>query len=302
MRQPLIFDIKRYAINDGPGIRLTIFFKGCPLSCRWCHNPESISPKQQKLFSSARCIGCGECAQACPQDAIRITSDGPVTDKQSCTLCGACAEVCPTAAIEMAGRYYEIEELLEIAERERPFFEQSGGGVTISGGEPLLHPEYLLALLTACGANKFHRVVDTSGCCAPETLLAVAGQTELFLYDLKTVDDTLHRRFTGVSNQLILDNLRLLNDSGAQIALRIPVIGGFNADPANAAAMAEFIAAMPGEKHMIHLLPYHAIASGKHQRLGSRYDAGELREPTPEELNRFRDDFARYGLKTILGG
>jgi pyruvate formate lyase activating enzyme len=146
VKHPLIFDIKRYAINDGPGIRLTIFFKGCPLSCAWCHNPESISSKQQKLFTKAKCIGCGECVKVCPLGAVTMTAEGPITDPRQCNLCGACAEVCPTRAIEMSGRQYEIEELMEIVEKERPFFEQSDGGVTISGGEPLLHPEYLLDL------------------------------------------------------------------------------------------------------------------------------------------------------------
>ena len=302
MKHPLIFDIKRYAINDGPGIRLTIFFKGCPLSCAWCHNPESISSKQQKLFTKAKCIGCGECVKVCPLGAVTMTAEGPITDPRQCNLCGACAEVCPTRAIEMSGRQYEIEELMEIVEKERPFFEQSDGGVTISGGEPLLHPEYLLELLKTCGQNRIHRVIDTSGFCAPETLLEVARETDLFLYDLKTIDDGLHRRFAGVSNRRILDNLRLLASSGAEIAIRIPVIGGVNADEASASALADFITSLEGDERVVHLLPYHGIAAGKHMKLGAQYDEGLMREPSGDELERFGACFTGRKLKVIVGG
>lgn len=302
MKQPLIFDIKRYAINDGPGIRLTIFFKGCPLSCAWCHNPESLSPEQQKLFTGSRCIGCGECARVCPRGAIRLSDEGPVSDPQKCELCGACAEACPTRAVEMSGRYYEIGELLEIAEKERPFFDQSDGGVTVSGGEPLLYPEYLLQLLRACGEKKIHRVVDTGGFCSPETLLKVARETDLFLYDLKMVDEGMHRRFTGVSNRQILANLKLLAASGAQIAIRIPVIGGVNADLKSASAMADLVAGLEGGGRNVHLLPYHGIAAGKHLKLGVKYDEGLMREPSAEELERFGACFSTRGLEVVVGG
>lgn len=302
VKQPLIFDIKRYAINDGPGIRLTIFFKGCPLSCAWCHNPESISPKQQKLFTRAKCIGCGECVRVCPRGAMAMTAEGPVSDPLKCELCGTCAEACPARAIEMSGRHYEIAELLEIVEKERPFFDQSDGGVTISGGEPLLHPAYLLQLLRACGEQNIHRVVDTSGFCAPEALLEVARETDLFLYDLKMVDDGLHRRFTGVSNRRILDNLQLLAVSGAQLSIRIPVIGGVNADAASAAAMADFVAGLEGGGRNVHLLPYHGVAAGKHLKLGAQYDEGLMREPSAEELKRFGGCFAARGLEVVVGG
>lgn len=302
MQQPLIFDIKRYAINDGPGIRLTIFFKGCPLSCAWCHNPESISPKQQQLFTASKCIGCGECVKVCPKGAIALTEEGIITDPVKCNLCGRCAEVCPTRAIEMSGRHYEIAELMEIVEKERVFFDQSDGGVTISGGEPLLHPEYLLQILKACGEHNIHRVVDTSGFCDQAVLLEVAKQTELFLYDLKLIDDELHRRYTGVSNVRILDNLQALAASGAAISIRIPVIGGVNADEQQMAAMAQFVASLPGEKRRVHLLPYHGVAAHKHVKLGGRYVEGEMREPSAGELERVQACCAAEGLETIGGG
>jgi len=302
VQQPLIFDIRRYSINDGPGIRLTLFFKGCPLSCLWCHNPESISPHQQKMFNSGRCIACGECVKVCPRDALQLSAAGLIADPLACALCGQCAQVCPARAIEMVGRTYDIAELMEMVDRERIFFEESGGGVTISGGEPLLHPSYLLQLLKACGLRGVHRAVDTSGFCDQDVLLAVAQHTDLFLYDLKLIDDVLHRKYTGVSNKRIIENLQALSASGAAIQIRIPVIGTVNADEEHARALADVVAGLDGEKKTVHLLPYHGIAAGKYQRLGEPDRQGALREPTSRELTDFEACFSDQGLSVVVGG
>lgn len=302
MQQPLIFDIKRYAINDGPGIRLTIFFKGCSLACAWCHNPESISAKQQKLFTRAKCIGCGVCVKVCPEAVIELAGDGIVTAPDKCTLCGRCADICPTRAIEMSGRYYELDELLEIAEKERVFFDQSGGGVTISGGEPLLHADYLQILLKAFGERGIHRAVDTSGYCAQTQLLEVARHTDLFLFDLKLIDSDLHKKFTGVSNARILENLQALAASGAPISLRVPLIAGINDDDKNICEMADFVASLPGKKMQVHLLPYHGVASHKYAKLGGVYAEGEMREPSAETLAQIEARFAEQGIGVVFGG
>ncbi len=302
MTQPLIFDIKRYSINDGPGIRATIFFKGCPLNCLWCHNPESISPKVQKLFTAAKCIGCGECGRVCPVGACSLTSDGVVTDGDLCTLCGKCAEVCPTLATEMSGRYYSVAELLEVVKKERPFFDQSGGGVTFSGGEPLLYPEFLIEVLEACGRQGVHRAVDTSGFVQKETLLEVAQHTDLFLYDLKIVDAEKHKHYTGVDNRLILDNLTALAEYGAEVQVRIPLIGGVNDDDDSVAAMATYIADLPGEKRAVSLLPFHDVARGKDEKLGQERDLAALYEPGADALQKVIDAFAGYGLSATIGG
>lgn len=302
MSRGLIFDIKRYAINDGPGIRVTIFFKGCPLNCRWCHNPESISPKIQKLFTASKCIGCGACCRACPVGACTLTAQGIVTDEHLCTLCGKCAEVCPTLATQMSGQYRTVEELMQAIVKERPFFDQSGGGVTFSGGEPLLHADFLLELLQACGRQQIHRAVDTSGYARLDTLLRVAEQTDLFLYDLKMIDGERHKQFTGVDNQLILANLQALAASGAAIQVRIPLIGGVNDDDANMAASAALVAGLPGDKKAVSLLPFHDVARGKDEKLGQQRDLGGLHEPSRADLDRVMAHFARHGLVATVGG
>ncbi len=302
MQQPLVFDIKRYSINDGPGIRVTIFLKGCPLNCQWCHNPESISPKIQKLFTASKCIGCGECCRICPVQACTLTAGGIVTDEKLCTLCGKCAEVCPTLATEMSGQDLSVEELIEIIEKERPFFEQSGGGVTFSGGEPLLYPEFLLELLDACGKKNIHSAIDTSGYVKGETLLRVARHTDLFLYDLKMIDAERHRHFTGVDNQLILHNLKALAETGAAIQVRIPLIGGVNDDLQSVRAFAVYVAGLAGVSKEVNLLPFHDVARGKDMKLGRERDLSALKEPGPESVARALEIFSEHGLAASVGG
>jgi pyruvate formate lyase activating enzyme len=302
MQQPLIFDIKRYAINDGPGIRLTIFLKGCPLSCVWCHNPESISAKPQKMYTASKCIGCGECIKACPNHACTLTDKGVVTDPEKCNLAGACARVCPTLATEISGRNESIPALMEMIEKERVLFDQSGGGVTFSGGEPLLYPEFLVEILDRCGERSIHRTIDTSGFAQTELLLKVAERTELFLYDLKSMDAEKHKAYTGVDNTLILTNLKALARTNSDIQVRIPLIKGVNLDAENLTASADFIANLAGPQKTVNLLPYHAIAAHKHQKLGGRYLADNLEEPDETDLQQACTYFTDLGLTVIVGG
>jgi len=302
MQTGLIFDIKRYSINDGPGIRITIFFKGCPLRCAWCHNPESFSSQVQKMYTASKCIGAVECIKVCPNDALTLTPQGIVTDAERCKLCGKCAEACPTKAIEMTGQIYTVDQIMEVIEKERLVFDQSGGGVTFSGGEPLLHSDFLIELLDACGEKGFHRSVDTSGFTDTSKLLEVAKRTDLFLYDLKLMDTERHRKFTGVNNEKILFNLEELAKTGANINIRIPFIGGVNTDVENMEKAAEFIAHLAGETKLINLLPYHQIAAHKYKKLGGEYSSGNMKEPSNEELEMAINVFAKYGLVVIVGG
>jgi len=302
MPESLIFDIKRYAINDGPGIRVVVFFKGCNLHCAWCHNPESISAKAEKMYAPSKCIRCGSCVEACPENAIILKSDGIFTDPDLCKLCGKCAGVCPTKAIEMSGRVMSVSEIIDIIEKERIFFDQSGGGVTFSGGEPLLHEKMLIELLDECGKRGIHRAVDTAGNVSTATILKVAKRTDLFLYDLKMMDSALHRHWTGAGNAIILRNLSVLAETGVQIIIRIPVIGGVNDIEENIWQTAEFIAGLAGEKKEVHLLPYHNIAKHKYLKLGKTDDFEKLNEPDKETLTKAIATFAGYGIKASTGG
>ncbi|MEI7908982.1 MAG: glycyl-radical enzyme activating protein [Verrucomicrobiota bacterium] len=298
----VIFDVKPYSINDGPGIRITIFLKGCPLSCAWCHNPEGMSPHRQKLYAKNKCIGCSTCVENCPQQALRLTPDGIVTDANLCAVCGICAGVCPTKAIEMSGRQVTVEEIMKVIRRETVTMDHSQGGVTISGGEPMMQSEFLIDLLDACGREGIHRAVDTTGLTTAETLLEVAKRTDLFLYDLKLMDAARHKQFTGVSNERILANLRLLAASGANINIRIPLIKGVNADEANLLLSARFVASLAGEKKWVSLLPYHNIASHKYGKLGRMFDGGDMQEPVAADIDLALRVFAQHGLTAAVGG
>jgi pyruvate formate lyase activating enzyme len=301
MSESLIFDIKRYAINDGPGIRVVVFFKGCNMHCAWCHNPESISSKVEKMYAPAKCIKCGSCVDACPEHAITLTPDGIITDPELCKMCGKCAEVCPTKAIEMSGKAMSVSEIMDIIEKERIFFDQSGGGVTFSGGEPLVHTKMLIRLLDECGKRGIHRAVDTAGNVSAETILEVAKRTDLFLYDIKMIDSDLHKKWTNAGNEKILFNLKILAEAGKHIIIRIPLIGGINDTDKNIELTAKFIAELAGEKKLVHLLPYHSIAENKYKKLGKSDDFEKLKEPGMEMIERAIAKFGEYGITAGIG-
>lgn len=298
----LIFDIKKFAINDGPGIRLTVFFKGCNLECKWCHNPESMSPKAQKMYNAKKCIGALSCIEICPNDALKMTSEGIVTDYNVCNLCGKCAEVCPSKAFEMLGAAIPISGLMKKIDNEAIFFDQSGGGVTFSGGEPLMHSEYLLTALKECGKRMYHRVVDTTAFSKLETVLEVAKHTELFLIDLKVMDSKKHKEFTGVGNEKILSNIVELAKTNCEIIFRIPMIKGVNTSEENILQTALFINSLEGDRSVVNLLPYHNIAGNKHLKLGNSINFMTFETPTIIEIKEVVSMFEKYGITATLGG
>ncbi|MDY0225558.1 MAG: glycyl-radical enzyme activating protein [Desulfomicrobium apsheronum] len=296
-----LFAIKRYALHDGPDLRVTIFLKGCPLSCLWCHNPEGIKAAPAILALPKKCVGCGECMQACPQGALRPGPVGVIRNSEICTVCGTCAEVCPALAHEAVGRTWTVSEAMTEIEKEIPFFAGNGGGVTFSGGEPLAQPDFLEALLVACGNLDLHRAVDTSGFATAETISRIARHTDLFLFDIKHMDPDTHRRVTGVSNAPILANLRLLAELGARIGLRLPLIPGINDDAENIRRTGLLAASLPGIRD-IAVLPYHASARGKYAKLGMSYPGAAIKQSDPDSVDRAVDILQHCGLEVRIGG
>ncbi|RPI72957.1 MAG: glycyl-radical enzyme activating protein [Desulfobacteraceae bacterium] len=300
MSSGIIFDIKKYAIHDGPGIRTTVFFKGCPLRCQWCHNPESLQRAVTGLLRPDRCIGCGLCFQACSQQAIPSENDS-FADSTRCRLCGACARICPAEARQMIGREVRVSEVIEEIKKDILFYDQSGGGITFSGGEPLMQPEFLLDLLEACGRLGLQRAVDTTGYAPSSVVLDTAKQTDLFLYDLKHMDAEKHKEYTGVSNELILANLELLARQGARIRIRAPVIPGLNDDAKNLQALKKFVLTLPGVRD-VHLLPYHRAAREKYRRFNMPYDLEALLPPPKNRLEKIAAEWEAAGLRVHIGG
>jgi pyruvate formate lyase activating enzyme len=296
---PFLFDIKRYALNDGPGIRITVFFKGCPLSCIWCHNPEGIAPHPQKLYTAKRCIGCRSCISACPSRALTQSSAGILTNPMLCMVCGQCVEACPTKAMEMSGIMYKAEMIMKEIEKEVPFIDQSGGGVTFCGGEPLMQPKALADLLLRCGRLDLHRAVDTSLYAGEAILLQIMPETDLFLVDLKLIDSAKHLYYCGVPNERILANIRILSEARKPFTIRIPLIEGVNADDGNLHASARFLAGLPMLPLGLRFLPYHAVGHSKHAKLGTLYNPDNhlMGAPGHERLAHACAIFASYGIE-----
>ncbi len=266
----IVFDIKRFALHDGPGLRTTVFLKGCPLSCSWCHNPESREFEPALFFRPSRCIYCLRCIEACPDRAISAEAGMPVTDYSLCSSCGLCVAVCPAEAREIVGREYTVLEIMEEIRRDRVFHDESGGGVTFSGGEPLAQPEFLASLLRACRAEGIHCVIDTSGFAENRVFLETASLADLVLFDLKAIDPETHLQLTGVYNKEILENISSLSAGETEIQIRIPLIPGLNDDELNICQTGEFIRKLPNISG-VELLPFHPMAREKHQRFSIPY-------------------------------
>jgi pyruvate formate lyase activating enzyme len=350
MASGIVFDIRRFSIHDGPGIRTAVFFKGCPLACSWCHNPEGMAPLPALVYRANRCIHCGACVLSCPQGAISRPAGAPLmlgklpgdllpgnrpnangapfvsvgqpelaasregtapglsgdpngavlTDRDRCVQCGRCVETCYAEARELAGRAMSVADVLAEVERDVVFYDESHGGVTFSGGEPLLQAGFLLELARACREKGLRTALDTCGFAPWEVLDRVREYIQLFLYDVKLMDDARHRRFTGVSNALILENLRQLAGRGHRIVLRLPLIPGVNDDADNICATG----ALAAELHIpeVDLLPYHQAGVDKYGRLDMDYALPETRPPATDQVAEVAGMLREFGLRVRVGG
>ena len=296
-----IFDIKRYAIHDGPGIRTTVFFKGCPLRCQWCHNPESWEERPEHGLRAGRCQACGQCVATCTRGAITMTSDQVVTDTTRCTLCGQCVDACTADAREIIGRQVGVDELVAEIEKDVIFYDQSGGGATFSGGEPLMQADFLLALLLACRARDIHTAVDTSCHAQPQIIDMIAEHVDLFLCDLKHMNSESHEASTGAGNELILDNMRRIASLGRNIILRLPIVPNFNDDEQNVEATGRFAASL-GAVSRIDILPYNRGGLEKSARLVGTYELQNAVAPTDEHLRTMAEKLRGLGFRIVIGG
>ena len=301
---PLIFNIQRFSIHDGEGIRTVLFFKGCPLSCAWCHNPESQRPEKELLFFHERCTSCGACVKLCPQGASRFEDGRIVTDRTKCTACGVCAENCPADAREIAGKEYSGRELVHEALKDRMFYEQSGGGVTLSGGEVMAAaPDFVEELCRALYEEGLSVDIDTAGFCPYENFKRILPYIDTVLFDLKHMDAEGHRRWTGAAPGLIFENLKKLSKDGAKIRIRLPLVGKVNADEDHIRRVIRFLKENEIAVSGIDLLAYHNTGSGKYGRLDRPYDADVMAVPGKELLEEFRQMFIESGyLNTRIGG
>jgi len=291
----------KYSIHDGPGIRTTVFMKGCPLRCLWCHNPESQMPEPQLMRFPNRCIGCGSCAKACSSGAIIIVDNKLKYDITKCINCGQCAEVCYAGAMEMAGKYMSVEDVMKEVEKDKVFYEESGGGVTFSGGEPFMQPAFLKELLISCRRKGIHTTVDTCGFAPKDVIIELSQYIDLFLYDLKLMDNERHKKYIGSSNEIILDNLKELINMGKRIFIRIPIIPGINDDDDNLEATGEFLSGIRGIEQ-INILPYHNIAMEKYKRLNMKYSLPDIKDPSQEKMKEIAQKLTAYGFIVKIGG
>ncbi|MDD6734844.1 MAG: glycyl-radical enzyme activating protein [Clostridiales bacterium] len=274
MSKAMVFDIKRFAVHDGDGIRTTVFLKGCPLKCLWCHNPEGISPKPQLAYYSHKCIGCGECINVCPQKAHKIENGMHIFARELCTNCGKCERVCLGNALKLYGKKYTVQEILPILLEDREFYDNSGGGVTISGGECLLHADFCKELLMELKKENIHTAVDTCGFVPKEAFDKVMPYTDIFLYDIKAIDENIHIKCTGQSNKIILENLKYIDDSGKNIEVRIPYVPGYNSDEKDKIIN---IIKQFNNITKVRVLAYHNYA-------GSKYDALSMENTLPSTI------------------
>ena len=300
MNTGIIFNIKKFAIHDGPGIRTTVFLKGCPLRCQWCHNPESWLREPEISLAQEKCIRCYQCVSSCPAQAISLKDGYPYTDKEKCALCGTCVSICPAQAREIIGRRINTAEVMRELRKDLIFYQESNGGVTFSGGEPLEQINFLAQLLLLCKEENIPTVVDTCGCTPWANLERILPIVDLWLFDLKVLDEQKHEHYTGASNQLILENLRRLSEKTKEIEIRIPLIPGVNNTIEEMAEMAGFIRSL--SLSQVSILPFHRLGLDKYRRLGLSTNMEQITVPSQKDIEVTKQLFSKHNLRVNIGG
>lgn len=295
--QGTIFDIQSYSLHNGDGIRTTVFFKGCPLRCAWCHNPEGLSCAPQLMFDARVCVLCGLCERACPEGVHRITGTAHEVDRALCTACARCVQVCPKAALAVSGRRIGAQELADTLLADKPFYDESGGGVTLSGGEPLMQGDFAAELLRLLKGAGVHTLVQTSGYAPKQVVEKAALCTDAFMFDIKLLTGEKHKLYTGVSNEVILNNARFLAQSGKTLIIRTPVIGGVNDDDTEMEAILRFVASLGAIKRY-ELFSYHAFGTDKYAKFGCR--AHEFESVSAHRLEQIARHAQEYGIETRI--
>jgi pyruvate formate lyase activating enzyme len=302
-KKGIIFNIQNYSIHDGPGIRTTVFMKGCQLKCIWCQNPESQKLQPELFFNAEACTGCGKCVKVCPKGAIEIVEGKSKTNRKLCGGIGKCAEICPNEARTLMGRTATAEEVFKEVNSDSIFYQRSGGGVTLSGGDPVAQPTFSISILKLCKNAGIHTAIETSGCTKWETLSKILEYVDLVLYDFKHMDSTKHKAHTGVSNAMILDNVkRIYHECHIPVLARVPVVSGYNDSVENINATAKFIANELGLDVKVHLLPYHRLGETKYERLECEIPTASIKPPTDEYMEKLKQLVEAFGLTTFIGG
>ena len=296
----VVFDIQRFSVNDGPGIRTIVFLKGCPLSCLWCCNPESQRREPDVMYDAKKCIGCGKCMKACQHGAIGPGNETWV-DRSKCVGCGECVNVCPTGALTLKGEVMTVSEVIHVLRRDAHYFRKSGGGITLSGGEPLMQWKYARELLKACKAQGWDTAIETTGYGSEEAIEAVIPYLDLVLLDCKSTDPVVHKRVTGVSNELIQKNARKIVSMANKVIIRVPTIPTVNASEEEFHRIAEYAKSLGVDT--VHVLPYHTLGQSKYEMLGKAYAMGyEIKSLPREEAAVYQQVVESDGLKCMVGG
>lgn len=294
----IVFNIQKFSVNDGPGIRTTVFLKGCPLSCIWCHNPESKKAFPELMYSADKCVMCGKCANVCPKNVHLFKNNVHIVKRENCIACGKCEEECLYEALEIAGKEKSVEEVIDEVMKDKVFYETSNGGITLSGGEPLLQYDFSLEILKRAKQEGLHTAMETCGYTSEEKIREIASYVDLFLFDYKITDAELHKKYTGVSNERIIRNLRLLNDIGKQIVLRCPIIPGINDTDEHFSGIANMANELDCVSE-INIEPYHPLGKSKAEKLDVEYELSDLKFTEEEQTQSWIKAVSQKTFKPV---